>query len=433
MSNYVATIVKIDNLRPHSNADKLICTNIFGNNVIVGKDTQIGDIGIFFCLESQIGTEFAVANDLIRRKDENGKSVGGMFDANRRVRAQTLRGEKSMGFFAPISSLTKTFDYLKKECPKVEIGQEFEELNGISISKKYVTPTNYFSNSNIANGKKIKKSKESRMIDGQFRFHFDTCQLGKNIHKVQPDNLISVTWKLHGTSGIVSHILVKKNLKWYERLFKFMGVDVVDSVYDHIFSSRKVVKNATIKEDNGYYNFDIWTDAGEKFKGKLRKGESVYYELVGNTPNGKCIQKGYDYCCPPNEYKIYAYRITQTNVDGDITELPWHQVVNRAAEIGVETVPEIYYGKAKELFDIEHDGADVKKWQDEFYINLLSYFVNDQDSQFCNNKVPEEGVVLRLELGDGIENLKLKSWAFLNYETKMLDAGVVDMEEVESI
>src|SRR5689334_21215218 len=102
MSNYSAVIVRISNLRPHSNADRLICTNIFGQNVIVGKETQIGDVGLFFPLESQIGEEFARANDLIRRKDENGKPAGGMFADNRRVRAQTFRGEKSMGFFIPL-------------------------------------------------------------------------------------------------------------------------------------------------------------------------------------------------------------------------------------------------------------------------------------------------------------------------------------------
>ena len=83
MSNYLATVVQLNNLTKHPNADRLQITNIFGNTVIVGLDAKIGDIGLFFPVESQIGLEFANANDLIRRKDENGKSVGGMFDTNR--------------------------------------------------------------------------------------------------------------------------------------------------------------------------------------------------------------------------------------------------------------------------------------------------------------------------------------------------------------
>ena len=140
MSNYSATIVKIENLRPHENADRLVCVNLFGNNVIVSKDTQIDDIGLFFPVESQLSEAFAIASDLIRRKDENGKSAGGMFDSNRRVRAQKFRGENSCGFFIPLDSLNKTFESVGKKCPTVEIGQEFEELDGIPICKKYTIP-----------------------------------------------------------------------------------------------------------------------------------------------------------------------------------------------------------------------------------------------------------------------------------------------------
>ena len=46
----------------------------------------------------------------------------------------------------------------------------------------------------------------------------------------------------------------------------------------------------------------------------------------------------------------------------------------------------------------------------------------------CKNKVPNEGIVLRVdELGS--RALKLKSFAFLQKETKDLDKGNVDMEE----
>lgn len=82
MSNYSATVVSISNLRPHTNADRLLCTNIFGNNIIVGKDTMIGQVGLFFPVESQLGVEFASNNDLIRRKDKDRKPAGGMFDAS---------------------------------------------------------------------------------------------------------------------------------------------------------------------------------------------------------------------------------------------------------------------------------------------------------------------------------------------------------------
>ena len=48
MSEHCGFVVKINELHPHSNADRLQCAIIFGQNVIVGLDTQIGDFGIFF-------------------------------------------------------------------------------------------------------------------------------------------------------------------------------------------------------------------------------------------------------------------------------------------------------------------------------------------------------------------------------------------------
>ena len=424
MSNYSATVVQIDNLRKHSNADRLMCTNIFGNNVIVGKDTKEGDVGLFFPLESQLGEEFAKANDLVRRKDENGKTAGGMFDDNRRVRAQTFRGEKSMGFFVPI-------EYLYKLLPEGSLfevpafGEELETWNGYDISKKYLVPTRQTQGSKSQQGKKAKK--ESKVIPGQFAFHFDTAQLGKNVHKLQPESLISITWKFHGTSGIASHVLCNKKLTWYEKVLKKLGVNVVDSDYDYLFSSRKVIKNED-REYSHFYDADIWSIVGEQFRGKLHKGETAYFEIVGFLPNGQHIQKNYDYGCGPTEHKVYIYRITQTNVDGVVIELPWHQVKHRAIELGFETVPEIYYGKSEWFCSAPLEGK-----YGQFFLEMLQkWYVHDQDCQFCNNSVPSEGVVVRVENGDGIENLKLKSFRFYGYESKQLDKGEADMESEEA-
>jgi hypothetical protein len=434
MSNYSAIVVKIDNIRKHENADRLQCTNIYGNNIIVGLDTKVGDVGLYFPLESQIGEEFAVANDLIRRKDENGKPAGGMFDANRRVRAQTLRGEKSMGFFCPagyLFNLLNDAEYVD-EIHIPAIGTEIETWKGFDIAKKYVVPTKQ-QNGGSKQGNKAKK--ESRVMPEQWHFHFDTAQLGRNLDKIHPDSLISITWKTHGTSGICGHVLTKKKLKWYEKALKKIGVDVVDSEYDYIYSSRRVIKNDD-KEYNHFYSEDIWSIAGEQFKNKLHKGETVYFEILGYTSDGGYIQKDYDYGCKKGEHALQIYRITQTNVDGVVTELPWHQVVHRAKEIGIPTVPEIWYGKAVNAFNSEWwseaGSFDMDIWQKDFLTFLSENYVYDQDSIFCKNKVPEEGVVVRVENGDGIENFKLKAFRFLQHESKMLDKGESDMETEQS-
>jgi hypothetical protein len=46
----------------------------------------------------------------------------------------------------------------------------------------------------------------------------------------------------------------------------------------------------------------------------------------------------------------------------------------------------------------------------------------------CNNKVPEEGIVVRKESLFSCESYKLKSFSFLEKESKELDKGVIDIE-----
>jgi hypothetical protein len=451
MSNYSAVVVEIKNLRPHSNADRLVCTNIFGNNIIVGKETKVGDVGLYFPLESQLGEQFAKANDLIRRKDENGKPAGGMFDANRRVRAQTFRGEKSMGFFIPLESLNKLFDNGKALETFIE-GQEIDEYLGIPIANKYIPRTNV---SGTGKQREGRKPRESKIIQNQFRFHFDTAQLGRNIHKINPDDTIVLTWKMHGTSAIVSNCMVKKDLGFFTRLLsKFIPMH--NTEYQYIYASRKVIKNEFAEAKQHFYGTDLWSDiGGEHFGGKLHKGETVYYEIVGYTKGGGAIQGQFDYGCAPlaqtvsvlpamihldgrlampveqvikPQHKVYVYRITMTNPDGIVTELQWNQVKERCGELGVNYVPEIFYGTA----DITYlPSEDINKWRDDFLSYLQMKYVYDQDSQFCVNKVPEEGICVRKE-GLNIEVFKLKSFRFLEGETKALDSGEVDTETAES-
>jgi hypothetical protein len=411
--------------------------NIFGNNVIVGLDAKDGDVGLFFPLESQIGLEFAQVNDLIRRKDENGKTAGGMFDQNRRVRAQTLRGEKSMGFYCPIHYLYKLEGIHPAET-NLQVGEEIEALRGFEISKKYVMPTNQMQHGTGKQGRAKKQTQKAQVVDDQFKFHFDTAQLGRNLNKIQPESLISITWKFHGTSGITSYVLTTKKLKWYERVLKKIGVNIVDTVYDYVYASRKVIKGVEnnfeeARQQNHFYGYDIWGSVGkDAFYSKLHKGETAYYEIVGYLPNGNFIQKNHDYGCEVGQHKVYVYRITQTNVDGVVTELPWHQVKHRAKEIGVKTVPEIFYGKAIDMQDEWWNYPEPNDWSNNFLSYLQTNYVYDQDSQFCKNKIPEEGIVVRIEHGDGIENLKLKSFAHYNFETQLLDSGEADIETEQS-
>ena len=131
---YSAFITRIKNVRKHSNADRLLCGECFGNTVIVGLDTKPDELGVYFPVDGKLGLEFAQKHDLLRRKDENGKPAGGYLDPEKRnIKALTLRGEKSDGLFMPLSSLEDFTDI-----STLREGDTITVLNGITICEKYI-------------------------------------------------------------------------------------------------------------------------------------------------------------------------------------------------------------------------------------------------------------------------------------------------------
>ena len=68
---YCAYVTRIHNLRKHTNADRLLCGECFGNTVIVDLGTDPDQLGVYFPTDGKLGLEFAQKNDLLRRKDEN--------------------------------------------------------------------------------------------------------------------------------------------------------------------------------------------------------------------------------------------------------------------------------------------------------------------------------------------------------------------------
>ena len=73
---YKAVVSRIQT-RPLPGADRLLIGACGQYQVIVGIDTQDGELGVFFEQDGQLSIEFATQNDLVRRKDANGNPAGG--------------------------------------------------------------------------------------------------------------------------------------------------------------------------------------------------------------------------------------------------------------------------------------------------------------------------------------------------------------------
>lgn len=419
--NYCATVVVLDKFVNLENCDNVKHALILGNSVIVSKEASIADKGLFFPLETALSPAFLKANNLYRDPLSNADgATKGYFEPNGRIRCMKFRGHKSEGLFLPLSALLPFVDI--QTITRLKTGAEFDEINGIKICEKYVIKRSQTPGTGTT-GKKVVK-RISRLAENQFRLHVDTSQLRKNIQKIAPQDIISNTKKMHGTSFVVGNVLTKVKQSRWQKFLKWIGADLRYRTYDYVYASRRVVKNEfETQNSNHYYNYDLWAEIKEELAASVEKGYTLYGECVGFLKDGGAIQKGYDYGCEPNKHENYIYRITNTNSDGKVLELSWQQVKDYCNKYGIKHVPELYYGKAKDLFPI----GTENHWHETF-LKMAEEVYLEKDCTMCKNKVPDEGIVTKKDLTFDCDPLKLKSFRFLEWETKQLDAGESDIE-----
>lgn len=426
-----AFITEIKNVRKHSNADKLNVGECFGNQVIVSLETQDGQVGVYFATDSQLGEKYATVNDLLRRKDENGNQAGGYLEPEKRnIRALKLRGEMSDGLFMPLESLSKFTDI-----NKLKQGDCVDILDGVIIAQKYYPRRN--SSNSKSNELKSKKDKFKEVEFPLFEEHIDTSQYAYNKHAFRVGDLVTITLKMHGTSGRTGYLTKRqyaKPTKLNNILIKAKLKKPYSESYDTVTGTRRVVLDTF---SGGYYGNDGFRKKyHDELTGKLRKGESIYYEIVGYTEgdnpimprcqnskmNDKEFIKTYgatttfSYGCEVGENKIYVYRMNMTNEDGEVVEYPTWLIQKRCEEMGLNFVP------------------------------VLSQFIIDENTnldeivnELCDGVDPvglnhiREGAVLRIENRVKFTAYKHKNFAFKLLEGIIKDTGTSDMEEDESL
>jgi hypothetical protein len=386
--SHKAIVCSLKNVRPHNNADRLNVAVAAGHNVITGRNTYDGLLGLYFSCELQISEEFAKANNLVRRKDADGNNVGGLFGENRKVKTQKLRGEISDGFWIEITSLS-SFGNLSVSA--LREGEEFDSFNGVLICNKYITPQTARA---IAN--RTKNASKKVPVSVMFKENSDTAHLIRCINNINNGDHIIITEKLHGTSVRCGNMQVRRELRWYEKLLSKIGIPIQNTEYQFMVGSRRVIKslpykgNAVIK----HHDDDLWEKACEPLHGLIRKGEQFYGEICGYETSGKPImqtvsneslkdkkfvqkygkQTTYSYGCPPGKFELYIYRITLTNEDGYTLDYPWEDVKKRCEQIAIKHVPEVskpfIFGDLGHVFinDNESYVRDDHRWLLEEFV-----------------------------------------------------------------
>lgn len=467
---YTAFITRIKNLRPHPNADRLQMGECFGNTVIVSLEYEDNQLGVYFPSDGQVSTAFAEANNLLRKKDENGNNVGGYMDPDKRnITAIKLRGEKSDGLFLPLKSL-ETFG----DITTLREGDRIDNFNGHEICCKYV-PRRNVRHGHASNGNKTRKKKVD--IAPLFTEHADTEQLAYNLGAFKPGDEIEITLKMHGTSQRTAHLPVFKGYKrtLWDKLFRREGTPIYD--WGYVSGTRRTVLE---NFEGGYYGSNEFREAHSKFfEGKLWKGEEIYYEVVGFTHTGAPIMASCDnkklndkefvkqygktttfsYGCYPDGKKespfqiscgtahvgditatcndvktyveapqsdIYVYRMTMTNEDGDVVEYIPDFMRYRCEQMGVKTVPVMWRGFADETIDWNDAGMTAGEW------------VKNKAEEFYDGPDPigkthvREGVVVRILNRPKFCAYKHKNWSFKALEGIVkVEAEAPDMEEAD--
>lgn len=442
MSEHVGYVVKINSLRPHSNADRLQIATIFDSNVIVSLDTHLDDIGVYFPSDIQLSEEFCKVNDLVRRKDENGNPAGGYLDPNKRnIRPLKLRGEKSDGLYLPITCMMEF-------CPisDLKVGDTIGVVNGHEICKKYIphsTKAYHYT-------EKVRKQKVN--FAPTFFEHCDTAQLAYNLEAFRAGDVVELTLKMHGTSGRTGYLPLLQPRTLWDKILRRTRKE-----YGYVSGTRRVVLDE--EHTGGFYEDNTFRHyMAAKFENKLHRGETAYYEIVGfQGPNGapimssvknskisdKAFTKQYGeetvfaYGCDPNgTYKmqtneagdmvcppcceLYVYRMTMVNDDGDVVDYSPAQIRYRCEQMGVNVVPQF------EVFvipqDEPHPGEYVVRKVEEYY---------DGPDPIGEIHV-REGVVARILNRNNFAVYKMKNWSFKCLEGIVKDeAAEPDMEEAQ--
>lgn len=406
--NYAARVLRVNDLVELPGLDNLRGVSVDGFMALVSKDTPVGSLVVAFVAESQLSDEFLSAHNLYRHSEKNADPTAtpGYIEDNRRVRAVKFRGHMSSALVIDASILGIGDEHE---------GALFDTIDGVQISQKYVVKTAGAANAHAKAEAKAFKRVDSKMLPE----HLDTENYWRNKHLIPDDAFVTVTQKIHGTSIRIGNTIVRRELKWWERLLVKAGVKIADTDYDVVFGSRKVIKDAHNPNQNHFYSEDIWTREGEKYAHLIPKNVIVYGELIGWVGENSPIQGGYTYNVPNGEAHLYVYRVAVVTADGHLFDLSWQGVKDFCTERGLKHVPELWSGRHSEF--VAEDWLDRKFYQ-------VGY---PQAVPLSKDSPCDEGVCVRMD-GQLPVVLKAKSPVFLGFETASLDRGEVDLESAAS-
>lgn len=404
--NYAAECITVGELIHFEALNNLVGIPWRGYVALVSKDIKPGTRMVMFPPESQLSEAVAYEHNLYSNASKNkDTTVKGYFGNTRRVKAIRLRGVPSNAFAADAS----WFD-------NPPVGTVFDTVDGVTISRKYTT--------HKPQSQTKRKSGKQRVQF--FPEHYDTGMYLRNPGWIVGGDYVTITQKIHGTSGRWGRVPVLRELTWKERLAKRFGVPVNEYEHQFVSGSRHVIKGISEGQQD-FYDADIWSEVGETIKDRIPNDVMVYGEIIGWIGD-QPIQKDYTYRIPKGEWRMYVYRVSVLSSNGTEYDLPWPAVEEFCENRQLETVKVLASGTFYDMrkrFDT--DEAFAEFWMDRhFYEEGYDALPLSDDSPV------DEGVVIRADNGITPTALKIKGPMFYEHESASIDQGVPDIEEEQN-
>lgn len=457
---YKAYITYVKNIRPAENSNFLNACEVFGNTTIIDKTITEDMLVLYLPSDGQISMEFGEKNNLFRKKDDAGNNIGGFVDpVKRNITAIRLRGNRSDGLVLPISCLNYCYTHGDASA-ELHAGDIINgTLNGHEICCKYIPVIKNKTSSKTKKCNKVRK--HTAPVAPLFIEHADTEQLNYNLDAFKVGDQIEITLKMHGTSNRVAYVPVLKKFKrtLFDRILGREGKPIYE--YDYISGTRRTVFDSF---DGDFYGSNAFRKQFEdRLRGKLYKGEEVYFEIVGftdagtpimpigdNNKVGKDFVKQYgektvfSYGCAPNDKdlpqsEMYVYRMTMTNEDGAVVEYTPDFMRYRCEQMGVKCVP--VFAKAT----IDCEGVHVYAPDNELYgfvhetdnvgdtVKLVAEKYYDGADPIGKTHV-REGVVVRIVNRPKFCAYKTKNFSFRVVEGIIKDTALApDIEEAQEL
>lgn len=385
-------VIRIEQVLPHSNADKLEIVPIQGYQAVVGKGQfKVGDLAYYIPPDSVVPDreEYAFLWG-------NATYEGGTPERKRRIGAKKLRGEWSEGVLMPIGNLYAQL-YPDGLGPPLREGNDVAEVLGITHYNPPEPGEGTRPGGNEGNAKKWKYPRSfagwknlilawlrGERREGGISLPTYDVEAYKKWHKTfEPGETVHVTEKIHGSNG---RFIFKKNIFGLDKFY--VGSRNLWKAAGSTCAWRRAAK------DNPW--IEPWC--------RLHPGYALYGEI---TPT----QKGYDY---GSSDKIKFFLFDVRRPDGKWAELSEVYALNDADFGKTQKMDDGSYLAHKYFVPTLYGGP----WSEEIVKKLV-----DGPSTVPGAKHIREGIVVktvpeRTVRGLGRVQLKIVSNDFLAKEIR---------------